>query len=150
RLVEQSAGDLGQRISNFFAYAFLSGAYSVVLIGSDSPTLPLSFVEWAFAELEQADLVLGPATDGGYYLVGAGRPVPPVFANIPWGTRQVLHGTMALVQKAGLRLALLPPWYDVDTLDDWRMLQGHVLAQRHAGVEPGIPNTEKLLGELPG
>jgi hypothetical protein len=97
--------------------------------------------------LDSHDVVLGPATDGGYYLVGCAREAPAIFANIPWGSSQVLRDTVGAIAGAGCRLALLPPWYDVDTLDDWRMLQGHVAALRQAGLDPGIPHTERLLQE---
>jgi len=104
-------------------------------------------VQQAFPLLDHADVVLGPATDGGYYLLGAARRVPPIFAGLPWGTSRVLSETTAKLAESSSRLALLPPWYDVDTLADWQMLVGHVAAMRRAGVEPGIPHTEKFLRE---
>lgn len=145
RLLPQSDGDLGRRMAGFFADQFQAGAAAVVLVGTDSPTLPLAFILQAFQELEHADVVIGPSTDGGYYLIGCARRVPPLFAGIPWSTSLVLSHTTAALQDAEWRLALLPPWYDVDTLDDWRMLQGHVAAQRRAGLDPDIPHTERLL-----
>ena len=116
----------------------------MVLVGADSPTLPVSFVEQAFQELERCEVVLGPATDGGYTLIGFTGYYPNLFDNIAWGTSAVLGETVARVSDAGLRLALLPPWYDVDTLDDWRMLRGHLAALRRSGVDPGVPHTEAL------
>src|SRR5262249_40865775 len=68
--VPQEPGDLGQRMSGFIGTQFHRGATAVVLVGTDSPTLPVACVEQAFAELERAGVVLGPATDGGYYLIG--------------------------------------------------------------------------------
>jgi rSAM/selenodomain-associated transferase 1 len=139
----QATGDLGQRMHAFFTEEFEAGAKPVVLVGTDSPTLPPLFIEQAFQALQRADVVLGPATDGGYYLIGC-RGVPPVFDWIPWSTSQVLRETVARLTQRQLSLELLPPWYDVDTLDDWQMLKGHVAALRRAGLDPGVPHTERL------
>jgi rSAM/selenodomain-associated transferase 1 len=144
-LAPQAAGDLGERLVRFAAEQFAAGAGSLVLVGADSPTLPVEYVERAFAELGRADVVLGPATDGGYYLIGFGSRVPPVFDGIAWGTSRTLADTVA--RLAGWRLALLPPWYDVDTPDDWAMLCGHLAALRRAGTDPGAPHTEVLARE---
>jgi rSAM/selenodomain-associated transferase 1 len=146
-LAPQGQGDLGCRMTAYFAEQFRAGAAKVMLVGSDSPTLPIDYIQDGFAMLDSHDVVLGPATDGGYYLVGCARAAPEIFANIPWGSSQVLQDTIGAIARAGCRLALLPPWYDVDTLDDWRMLQGHVAALRQAGLDPGIPHTERLLQE---
>lgn len=144
-LVAQDDGDLGQRMAAFFSAQLAAGAERVVLIGADSPTLPCEIVEGAFALLDSADVVLGPAHDGGYYLLGCARRLPAIFAGISWGTHSVLEQTIARLADPGWRVALLPPWYDVDSVNDWRMLRGHVAAQRRAGLDPGIPETEKLL-----
>lgn len=144
RLTPQGDGDLGVRMARFYTREMQAGAQRIVLLGADSPTLPLSFIEQAFAELERADVVIGPATDGGYYLLGCTRRLPPIFEGITWGSGDVLTQT---IQRLGdARLALLPPWYDVDTLEDWRMLQGHLAAMRRAGIDPGLPRTSKLGG----
>ena len=144
-LFPQAVGDLGRRMAAFFATQFETGAGAVVLVGTDSPTLPPALVEQAFRELQDADVVLGPAADGGYYLAGLARPALGLFEGIAWGTSRVLAETLLRLPDAGWRLALLPPWYDVDTLEDWRMLQGHVAALRRAGLDPGLPHTEPLL-----
>lgn len=149
-LTPQAGGDLGQRLAAFFAGQFNVGASAVVAIGTDSPTLPIEYVERAFAELENADVVLGPATDGGYYLVGCGRSCPPLFNNIAWSSRRVLADTIAALAEPRWRLALLPPWYDVDTPEDWELLRGHVAALRRTGIDPAIPYTEVLLREMVG
>ncbi len=149
-LVPQGEGDLGQRLTAFLQEQFQSGAQRVVLVGMDSPTLPLDFVEQAFQNLDSTDVVLGPATDGGYYLVGCSRFVPDLFQEIHWSQERVLFETVTQVQKAGLRLSLLPPWYDVDTLPDWWMLKGHLAAWRQAGIDPEVPRTEQLATEFSG
>jgi rSAM/selenodomain-associated transferase 1 len=139
-LVPQGGGDLGDRLARFFA---AHDGCRTIAVGSDSPTLPLAFLEQAFEELKKADVVLGPATDGGYYLIGCRRCTPALFTGIEWGGSAVLRQT---VERLGAHtLALLPPWYDIDTLDDWHMLAGHVAAMRRAGLDPGIPRTKALL-----
>jgi rSAM/selenodomain-associated transferase 1 len=146
-LLPQVHGDLGERLFAFLSHTLGEGAERVVVVGTDSPTLPVAMVETALDQLHQADVVLGPATDGGYYLIGCAHRVPPVFHGIGWSSPGVLAETVARLQQASLRLALLPPWYDVDTLDDWRVLRGHLLAMRCAGVDPEVPHTEALPAE---
>jgi glycosyltransferase A (GT-A) superfamily protein (DUF2064 family) len=157
-LTAQADGDLGRRLAAFCEDQLRAGADAVVVLGTDSPTVPLDHVEQAFRELERADVVLGPAVDGGYYLLGCalhpsplspgrgvrGEELPPIFEGIAWGTSRVLADTIARLADPAWRLALLPPWYDVDTLDDWRMLRGHLAALRKAGIDPGVPRTERL------
>lgn len=147
-LVPQGAGDLGQRIARFFTAQVEAGAPATVLLGTDSPTVPLDYVERAFTELEKADVVLGPATDGGYYLIGCGPRVPPIFNGVAWSSAGVLAETVARL-PAGWQLALLPPWYDVDTLDDWQALRGHLAALIRARVDPLAPRTLALMQEAP-
>lgn len=143
-LTPQCEGDLGRRMRTFFTDQFEAGADAVVLLGTDSPTLPVAHVQQAFDALEKADVVLGPATDGGYYLVGAAKRVPPIFDGIAWSGPRVLAQTIDRLAAAGLTLALLPPWYDVDTLDDWQMLRGHLAAMKQAGIDPGCRHIAAL------
>ena len=117
-IVPQAEGDLGQRMRQFFEEAFAGGACRVVLVGSDTPTLPLSFLEQAFAALESYPVVLGPADDGGYYLLGASQAAPPIFEGIDWGTSQVWRQSTERLREAQIDYAVLPAWYDIDTLDD--------------------------------
>ncbi len=145
----QADGDLGRRLRAFFANQFAAGARAVVAVGTDSPTLPLEYIDRAFAELRNADVVLGPATDGGYYLVGCGPDHPPLFDNIAWSSGHVLADTVAALSDPRCRLALLPPWYDVDTPDDWEMLCGHIAALSRADIDPTVPHTEVLLSVKP-
>jgi hypothetical protein len=137
-------------MANFISAELTEGAGRVVLIGSDSPTLDPSHVVSAFLCLEHKDVVLGPATDGGYYLVGARVPVPELFADIPWSTPQVLARSVAALRAAGRSLAVLPPWYDVDTPESWDLLAGHLAALRLAGLDPELPRTEALLARTGG
>src|SRR5262249_18288534 len=131
-LTPQADGDLGQRLSDFFTRQLEGGAGAVAAVGADSPTLPVEYVTRAFDELGRADVVLGPATDGGYYLVGCGPCLPPLFEGIRWSTGHVLADTVAHLADPRWRLSLLPPWYDVDTPSDWALLAGHLAALRRA------------------
>ena len=114
----QSPGDLGQRMSHYFQQGFEQGATRIVLLGSDSPTLPDRYVRQALALLHEHPVVLGPAPDGGYYLVGAAGQVPPIFEGVDWSTPRVWRQTTELLSSAGLSYTALPPWYDVDEADD--------------------------------
>ena len=146
-LQPQVEGDLGTRMRAFFTGEFDDGATRVVLIGSDSPTLDPTLVITAFLCLEGRDVVIGPSTDGGYYLIGARDSVPPLFDEISWSSASVLGQTIDRLKDTGLSLAVLPPWYDVDTPDAWRMLAGHVRALRRAGLNPGLPRLAALIDE---
>jgi rSAM/selenodomain-associated transferase 1 len=148
-LTPQTSGDLGQRLAGFLESEFHQGSRAVVIVGADSPTLPATIIAQAFAELARADLVLGPATDGGYYLIGCGRLVPALFEGIAWGSERVLEQTCERAHRLGLRLATLAPWYDVDTLSDWRMLRGHVAALLASGQDPQARRTLELLTAAP-
>lgn len=116
-LEPQESGDLGRRITRHFALAFAGGAAPVVLIGSDSPTLPAALVLEAFDRLTTgADAVFGPTDDGGYYLVGLSRPMFELFEGIAWGTSDVWPQTIE--RAAGCRYDVLARWYDIDTHAD--------------------------------
>ncbi len=120
----------------------------MVVVGADSPTLPPEYIHRAFSLLDEADVVLGPAWDGGFYLLGCRHRVPPIFDGISWGTERVLAQTVAALAGPEWRLALLPPWYDLDTPADWSMLCGHIAAMRRAGTDPGVPRIEALCAEF--
>jgi len=139
----QCAGDLGLRIRDFFRTLHsMEPASHVVLIGADSPTLPIDYINQAFAALAAADVVLGPATDGGYYLVGGTAQMPhEMFDGIEYGKSDVLEKTIRRISDT-TRVALLPPWHDVDTVDDWQSMCGHLSALRRAGINPMAPRTE--------
>ncbi len=116
----QAAGKLGQRMQAAFAEMFGSGCDHCCIIGSDSPDLPLAYIQEAFNRLTlpQTDAVFGPTHDGGYYLLGLSRLWPQLFENIGWSTPLTLRQSLDAAEKAGIKVALLPEWYDIDTLDD--------------------------------
>lgn len=114
----QSPGGLGEKLASLFYSSFRRGAERVVVLGSDSPTLPLEAVEEAFEGLASRDVMIGPAEDGGYYLLGTRSYVPELFQNVAWGTAEVFGQTLAALERAGLSHGLLIPWYDVDRSED--------------------------------
>ena len=144
----QPEGDLGQKIISFFKYALREEGSRAVLIGTDSPTLPSEFAEQAFEMLNEVDCVLGPATDGGYTLIGLRRPRPALFENVAWSGANVLVQTVQRAAAAGLSLGLLTPWYDVDDLNGLQMLAGHIRAMTHAGQTHPCPVTASVLDRL--
>lgn len=122
----QSDGDLGERLISAFALAFQVGASKVVVIGSDCPDLTPEILSQAFARLNDSQAVLGPAYDGGYYLVGLHSPMPHLFTKMEWSRPEVLNRTLERLRLRGESYSLLPPRRDVDTLEDlkalWRRL----------------------------
>jgi rSAM/selenodomain-associated transferase 1 len=121
RLRAQSDGDLGARMREAFHEAFQQGCERVVIIGTDCPGITSGTLASAFAALRQSDLVLGPASDGGYYLIGLRRLIPPLFEGILWGTDSVLRHTLQIAEAADLRYSLLERLDDVDRPEDLRM-----------------------------
>jgi rSAM/selenodomain-associated transferase 1 len=153
----QVTGDLGARLQAASSTELHDGAHAVVIIGSDSPTLPVTFLEEARAKLtidtDNVEVVLGPATDGGYYLIGLRRSCPELFSpGIPWSTSGVLPVTLerlARLGEGGIGSAILPIFYDCDTPEDLRLLVAtlkHARSQKAAGVV--APHTEQALSEL--
>jgi rSAM/selenodomain-associated transferase 1 len=152
----QSPGDLGDRLSGFFCGAFRREALRVVVLGSDSPTLPLEVVDDAFEELSRVDVTLGPAADGGYYLLGASRYLPDLFRGISWGTELVLRQTRDALERLGLTYKLLVPWYDVDRPRDMEKLREEIdylrrahpelVPRRTAALLPALEDSELSLG----
>jgi uncharacterized protein len=145
----QTGEDLGERLTAAFADLLREGRGGAVIVGSDHPTLEADRIGEALDALGGADLVLGPTPDGGYYLVAASRPVPDLFAGIPWSTPRVLEATRERAAAAGLTVALLDPWYDVDTPEDLVPLGRHLRAlARRGGATVPASRTLAVLDRL--
>ncbi|MDX2284047.1 MAG: TIGR04282 family arsenosugar biosynthesis glycosyltransferase [Bacteroidia bacterium] len=124
RAIPQRGNSLGDRIVSLCADVFADGAEQLSIVGSDCPHLPTAFLTEAFGRLSAgAEAVFGPTDDGGYYLVALSRPLPVLFEKIPWSTSDVLRTTLETAEREGIRTALLPGWYDIDTGDDLRRLR---------------------------
>ena len=124
-LVPQRGGDLGERMRALLAGLLAAGHRAAIAVGTDTPTLPAAVLQHAVDLIASGDvdLVLGPAEDGGYYLIGVRADHPSLFEDVPWSTPDVLEITRRRAVAAGLRCALLPAWFDVDTPDDLARLR---------------------------
>lgn len=118
-LREQDGEDLGVRMYDAMMDS-LAAELRGIIVGTDCPSVDAAYVARAAAALRHHDLVLGPAEDGGFGLVGLARAAPGLFAGVAWGGSAVLSRTLANAIAAGLRVCLLPQIWDVDTVDDWR------------------------------
>ncbi len=116
--IEQVSGNLGDKMRASFKRAFNLGNQRVVVIGIDCPDLDQIILSKAFNSLQKQDLVLGPAEDGGYYLIGLNHPLPQLFNNINWGSDRVLNQTSYLARKLKLNVDYLPTLADVDRPED--------------------------------
>jgi rSAM/selenodomain-associated transferase 1 len=147
-LFNQEGADLGTRMCHGLARALATGHERAVLIGADLPTLPAAHLRAAFRGLEQAEAVLGPSCDGGYYLVGCRGAVPPIFDALPWGTPRVLALTLARLIDRKIPTALLPFWYDVDRPEDLALLRRHLTVLETETGRPKAPATARVLARL--
>ncbi len=130
---EQRGKTLGERLINAFRDHFAMGYKKIVIIGSDSPTIPLKYIKDAFHILNKKEFVLGPCNDGGYYLVGAKRLYEGVFKRIPWDTSEVLNKTLDRLNSGDVDYYILPFWYDVDRIEDLRFYKRHLRYLKRAG-----------------
>jgi len=143
-LLQQQVGfDLGQRLTDAFARVFAGRFFVAAVIGTDSPDLPLSYIEQAFAGLEagRVDVVFGPVEDGGYYLAALKKPCPELFREIPWSTGAVLETSRNRAAAAGLSPLFLPRWHDIDTPSDLARPELH-------DEVSGAPLTRQFLGRI--
>lgn len=120
----QDGKDLGERMEKGLTWVFGEGYNKAIIIGSDSPDLPGDMIDLGFSSLWSHDVVIGPSSDGGYYLIGFDKKgfLPEVFRDIVWSSTAVFKKTLDIIAKAGLKVFVLPEWRDVDTLDDLRDL----------------------------
>ena len=121
-LLDQAGEDLGQRMHRTSVDVFAKGYKQVIIVGTDVPTLPLSVYQEALAILGRSDVALGPALDGGYYLIGLTQPAEQLFTGVPWSTDQVLAVTQQQAKTLGLSVELTTAWRDVDTIADLQAL----------------------------
>ncbi len=145
RFMPQRGADLGRRMADAFERAFLDGFEGLLLMGTDIPDLPPRIIEEGLAALDREGIVLGPAMDGGYYLVGFLRETffPRIFEGIPWSTPRVLETTLERLKEDGREVHLLPVWRDIDREADLRGFPMDPAPDR-----PTAPETVALLREL--
>lgn len=135
----QGGGDLGQRMAHVQRQLFQRGFSPVVIVGSDLPMLSARHLDQALRALADNDVCLGPAADGGYYLIGSNAPRREIFLGIPWGTSPALEATLRAARAAGSSVGLLEECGDIDTAQDLRRLAAIV---DQAGV-PGAPRAPR-------
>ncbi len=117
-LLPQQGADLGARLENTFRVLFQQGYERIAAVSTDSPDLPAEYLQEAFRRLEDAELVLGPCPDGGYYLIALSKLIPELFRDMPWSTDRVVPETDTRARQMGLAPFYLPMWHDVDTAAD--------------------------------
>jgi len=113
-LYKQTGRNLGERMHNAFQCAQSLGGRRIVIIGSDSPTLPAGLINQAFQSLSRVDVVLGPAIDGGFYLIGLKAPDKRIFSQVKWSSSGALNTTLNNIKRLRKKVKLLDVWYDVD------------------------------------
>jgi rSAM/selenodomain-associated transferase 1 len=141
RLLAQSDGDLTKRLQVAYCALAQAGFSRVCFVGTDSPTIPPALIERAFSLLEDHDVVIGPATDGGYYLIALRAEQYKIFEGIEWSTSAVLQQTRAAASALQLRVALLPEWYDIDDVASLERLRGET-------NETVAPHTSAVLATI--
>ena len=145
-LLAQRGHDLGMRQRSVFKDLFEAGHSKVLVIGSDLPTLPVSYIEDALSQIDNSMVVLGPSDDGGYYLMGLAAPrgndtVPDLFTNIRWSTTSTLDDTIRAAENTDLTVSQVKPWYDIDTIDELSRLQEDLRATKHIQRAPATART---------
>lgn len=118
----QNGKDLGEKMRNAFDYVFRLGYSKVCIIGTDCPNLSYHIIKDAYNQLDKADIIIGPAKDGGYYLMGMKFLHEFLFCNVEWGTEKVQNQTFNNISSAGLSYSLLEELVDVDTFEDLNKL----------------------------
>jgi len=148
----QRGTDLGERMKNGFLQAFDEGYSRLIIIGSDIPDLPGDFINEAFSSLKRGDVVIGPALDGGYYLIGFRNDtfLPKAFEGITWSTDTVFRETMDILAKSGRKIHILPEWGDVDMLSDLKelVMRNRDTEFRNSKTISCILKNEEILGSF--
>ena len=137
----QQGSDLGDRLFHAFNRKWNEGFRKIVFIGTDSPALGIEDLRAAFEALDASEVVLGPATDGGYYLIGFSARLPILFSRISWGTSQVFRETVRLLETNAIRWQCLRESFDLDTFED--LVNFHRMLKESPAVLPG-PDGQEL------
>ena len=145
RMSPQQGNDLGTRMERAFVQAFAEGCQNALLIGSDIPDLPADILNQAERALDTREAVIGPSSDGGYYLIGFTRDgfLEETFRGMPWSTDAVMARTIAVFEEYKTAFALMPKWHDIDTYKDLLVLSGDCRRRPQAA-----PRTREVLIRL--
>ncbi len=144
-LIEQTGASLGDKMSNAFEFAFQSNSdASVVMIGTDSPTFPAEFIRDAFDALEtEAEMILGKAADGGFYLIGLRKNFENLFENIEWSSPRVYEQITRNIEDLKINLQTISAWYDIDEPADLLKLKAEMSGEEQ--VQLTVPHTFQWL-----
>ena len=123
----QTTGILGEKMANAFQSEFENGFTQLIIIGTDCPEINPKIIEEAFEKLTKVDVVVGPATDGGYYLLGMNQFIPGLFKDIPWSSEEVLSATKNFLVTNDITFDMLPLLSDVDYQEDWEKVKEKLL-----------------------
>ena len=149
-ILPQGGGDLGERMARAFADAFASGARRAALVGTDVPALSYEDVRDALESLDEHDVALGPATDGGYYLIALKGPEPELFAGIRWSSGEVLAATLDRAARRGLSVRVLRTLGDVDTVEDlvaeWERVRPLLGEEMRQEIERTMAGRQRKIG----
>jgi rSAM/selenodomain-associated transferase 1 len=137
--------DIGQCLLRALTHLLDMGYQKVIALNSDGPTLPADYIYESIRRLDEHDIVIGPAEDGGYYLIGLNAIHPEIFRDIEWSTNLVLTQTLKKAEELNLGVSLLPEWYDVDNEASFNRLIGELM-ELPAG---SLPNTRRFLKDFP-
>lgn len=144
----QRGENLGERLEGLMETALARGYRRAVIMSSDSPDVPGDYLSAAFDCLGAHDAVMGPALDGGYYLIGARLRISRLFRDVPWSTSEVAATTRRRAAESGVTLCEVPAWYDIDTAADVRYLLGGAPAEhRPADAPRTVRLAQKWLAE---
>jgi hypothetical protein len=143
--VRQTGADLGERMHNALRFAFGQNFSPLIVIGTDSPTLPSEYIKIAIRILQEklTDAVIGETEDGGFYLLGLNQPNQQIFQNVRWSSPETLLQTVRNIKQLNLHLTTLPVWYDVDTPEDLRRLKSEI--ENHSLAQTLAPATASWL-----
>lgn len=142
RLRKQKGRNLGGKMHDAFKFAIKNKATKAVIIGSDSPTLPLSYIEEAFRCLDRSDIVIGPSEDNGYYLIGLKKACFGIFEGVHWSSDRVFTETIKNVRRLNKKIFILNRWYDIDNAESLTYLKNELKREKDRSVAPW---TRKLL-----
>jgi rSAM/selenodomain-associated transferase 1 len=146
-LISQVGVDLGERLHNISMLLFNRGFNKVIMLDSDTPNLPTSYIRHALKLLDKFDIVIGPCEDGGYYLIGLRSCIPELFRGISWSTSKVVEQTRKAV-PSGMKLSLLNEWYDVDTVEDLLRLKKDLEHEKNKKTDVFFSNTYRYISKL--
>ncbi|MEJ2721621.1 MAG: TIGR04282 family arsenosugar biosynthesis glycosyltransferase [bacterium] len=146
-LLPQEGASPGERLRNAFHTLLHDEGVFASVIGSDSPDIPLTYLKRAFLKLKHRDVVLGPAVNGGFYLIAMKEVFSGLFREIDWDGPNVLFDTLGTIEQDGLTCATLPLWYGVDDIESLSLLESITLAKRIEKSDR-LQNTERVLAAL--